>query len=108
MVYKKGYLFERDLRMDLEKKGWLVIRSGKSRKPDLIAGKGGKIIIIECKVTEKGAVYLDKAEVEFLGKISAAFGADAVYAIKRNGSKKWNMVGLDQLREAGKSYVVKL
>lgn len=105
--YKKGYKFERDLKQHLEKDGWMVIRSGGSKKPDLIAARGGKIIILECKVTAKDRVYVDKNEVDNLKKIASAFNADGVYAIKQK-QKGWSLISLSDLKQLGKSYFVQL
>ena len=106
-MYKKGYKFERDLKLNLEKDGWEVIRSGGSKKPDLVAAKNGKIIIIECKATSKNNVYLDKAEVDNLKKVAKAFRGESMFAIKQK-NKGWTLVTLERLRKAGKNYSIAL
>jgi len=107
MAYKKGYAFERELKLKLESDGWYVIRSGGSKKPDLVAGKDKKIIIIECKVTKNKKIYLEKDEVSHLKDIAEAFGAEAVYAIKKNNCG-WNLVSVSNLREIENSFTVDL
>ena len=107
MAYKKGYTFERELKKHLEKDGWCVIRSGGSKKPDMVAAKDGKIIIIECKSTIKDTVYLEKDEVKKLIHAAAAFGGECMYAIKRN-NKGFSLIDTNQLIEKGNSYFVNL
>ncbi len=101
--YKRGYSFERDVKLKFEKEGWHVIRSGGSKKPDLVLGKDGKVVIIECKVTTNDKIYLDPDEVEHLKKVSKAFGADALYAVKIK-RKGWNLVDVDALKRTDKFY----
>lgn len=108
MAYKKGYNFERSLKLDLEGKGWKVIRSGGSKKPDLVAAKDGKIIIIECKFTSNGVIYLEKDEVLKLQEVANHFNGECMYAIHRKGSKDFIMATLDQLKEVEGSFVLKL
>ena len=107
MVYKKGYAFERELKIILEKDGWRVIRSGKSRKPDLIAGRKGKIIVIECKATMSSKVYLEKDEVSKLKEVADAFHGECIYAVKQK-NKGFHLVRLSQLREVENSFVLDL
>ncbi|MFH1127420.1 MAG: Holliday junction resolvase Hjc [archaeon] len=107
MAYKKGYAFERELRLKLEKDGWHVIRSGGSKKPDLVAGKDKKVIIIECKVTKSDKIYLEKEEVLYLQEVAKAFGAEAMYAIKRKNNGM-SLVTLSTLRETEKFFMVEL
>lgn len=106
-MYKKGYKFERDLKQELEKKGWKVIRSGGSKKPDLIAAKKGKIIIIECKITQNNKAYLNEDEVQNLKKCAKEFNCEGMYAIKQK-HKGWNLVSLSKLKRVGKMYVINL
>ncbi|MBW6451203.1 MAG: hypothetical protein K0B02_00550 [DPANN group archaeon] len=106
-MYKKGYAFERLLKLELEADGWKVIRSGGSKKPDMIAGKNGKIIIIECKSSKNSKVYIDKDEFDNIQVVAKAFNAECIFAIRQD-RKKWVMVSLDQLKENDKSYVINL
>ena len=107
MAYKKGYAFERELKIHLEKEGWCVIRSGGSKKPDMIAAKDGKILVIECKSTIKDYAYLEKDEVKKLIRVAAAFDGECIYAIKQN-NKGFSLVDTDQLVEKENSYFVSL
>jgi len=101
--YKKGYSFERDLKLKFEKDGWFVIRSGGSKKPDMVMGKDGKIVVVECKVSKNSKIYLEPEEVEHLKKVSKAFNADALYAIKFD-RKGWNLVDVSELKRTDKFY----
>ncbi|NOR84607.1 hypothetical protein GQ473_00670 [archaeon] len=107
MAYKKGYAFERELKKHLEKEGWCVIRSGGSKKPDIVAAKDGKIIVIECKSTIKDCAYLEKDEVKKLIMVATAFGGECIYAIKQN-NKGFSLIDTDQLIEKENSYFVSL
>lgn len=103
MAYKKGYSFERSLKLKLESEGWHVIRSGGSKKPDLVCGRNGKIMIIECKVTGSDKIYLEKAEVDKMQKVAEAFGGECMYAIKRLNAGV-SLVSIDQLKDTGNTY----
>lgn len=107
MAYKKGYSFERELKEYLTGNGWSVIRSGGSKKPDLVAAKDGKIMVIECKVTKDNKVYLAKEEVLHLKKVAEAFSGECMFAIKRK-NKKWSLVDVSCLKETACSFVAVL
>ena len=102
----KGYRFEREVKEKLEKDGWFVIRSAGSKKPDLIAAKNKKVVVIECKVSKNSVLYLQKDEVEKLKKVASNFNADAMYAIKYK--RKIHFVFTNQLHEKGSSFSLKL
>lgn len=106
-MYLKGYNFERQLKKKLEGDGWTVIRSGGSKKPDLVAAKGGKIIIIECKATASNLVYLDKEEVNRLQKVAEAFGGECVYYVKKD-NEGMRMVPIEQISDTGSKFVIRL
>ena|SRR3989338_2212169 len=108
MTYKKGYGFERSLKLDLESKGWKVIRSGGSKKPDLVAAKDGKVIIIECKFTSNGVIYLEKDEVLNLQEVAKHFGGECIYYVRRKNDKVPIMATIDQFKEVNNSFVLKL
>ncbi len=106
-TYKKGYAFERALKIHLESDGWTVIRSGGSKKPDLVCARNGKILIIECKSTASDIIYLDKVEVRHLEKVAEEFGGECVYCVKRDNSG-WRLVPITELVEADKNFVLRL
>ncbi len=104
--YFKGYKLERKVKEMLEKEGWYVIRSAGSKKPDLIAGKDGKIMVMECKVTSKPQLYLKKEEVKNLENVSKAFNGEGMYAIKYN--TKIHFVPLTNIIKKGDIYLIDL
>jgi hypothetical protein len=54
----KGYKVERKIRLEFEKKGWLVVRAGASLgEADLICLKNGKCILLQVKSTKKDKLY---------------------------------------------------
>lgn len=106
-MYRKGYKFERELKLKLESDGWSVIRSGGSKKPDLVCARGGKILVIECKSTASDIIYLEKEEVRHLEKVAEAFGGECVYYIKKNNAG-WRLVPISELVEAEKNFVLRL
>ncbi len=106
-MYKKGYKFERELKLKLESDGWSVIRSGGSKKPDLVCARNGKILIIECKSTASDIIYLEKEEVLHLEKVAEAFGGECAYCVKRDNSG-WRLVPITELVEAEKNFVLRL
>ncbi len=106
-MYKKGYEFERALKHKLESDGWVVIRSGGSKKPDLVCARNGKILVIECKATAADIIYLEKEEVRHLEKVAQAFGGECVYYVKKNNAG-WRLVPITELVEAEKNFVLRL
>lgn len=105
-MYRKGYVSERELKIFLEKQGWTVIRSGGSKKPDLIAGKEGKILVIECKAT-KSKAYVDPEEIEALKITASQFNGTPLLAVRcsSNRGDKWKLIPIDDLKRSGKFFV---
>lgn len=81
-MYRSGANHERQLLNRLKGAGYVGIRAAKSTCPDLIVGRGGRILAIECKYVKGDAVYLPKSEVEFLNGFAATFGCEAILAVK--------------------------
>lgn len=107
MGYVTGRAFEHELKEYLKKGGWFVVRSAGSKKPDLVAAKNGKIMVIECKVTKEKKAYLDKEEVQNLKAVAEAFGGEGMFAIKQKG-RPWTLIGLNSLKETKNQFVVSL
>ena len=107
MSYRKGYKFEREVKKFLEDVGYCVIRSAGSKKPDMIAGKKGNVLVIECKYVSKNVVYLSKKEVDNLRHVAKQFNAEPAILVKRR-RKGITMFSLNELKKCGKSYVAKL
>ena len=98
--YKKGSDFERFVVNSFWERGWVALRaagSGKTDKPlpDVVAVKGGKIILIECKTTTKDRLSL-KAAVENLFDFSRIAGGEAYLAVRffRQRARFYNIMDL--------------
>ncbi len=64
----KGYRVERKIRLKMEERGWIVIRSGGSfGKADLVCIKDGKCIFFQVKSTNKEKLYYNGYMEEKLG-----------------------------------------
>ncbi|OYT34274.1 MAG: hypothetical protein B6U87_02310 [Candidatus Aenigmarchaeota archaeon ex4484_52] len=107
-TYNKGYVFEQAVKSKLETDGWMVIRSAGSKKPDLIAARNKKIIIIECKSTKQDIIYFDEKEVKNLKKTASEFGAECLFAVKKNHLKNWFLVGLEALEKTKNKFKILL
>jgi len=105
--YRKGYRMEREVVEFFKAKGFYVIRSAGSKKPDIIAAKNGKRIVAECKYTSKNAVYIEAEEIENLRRVASHFDAVPVVLVKKKGCKL-KMVGLEALERTEKGYKVRL
>ncbi len=54
----KGYKVERKIRLEFEKRGWLVVRAGASLgEADLICLKNGRCVLVQVKSTKKEKLY---------------------------------------------------
>lgn len=85
----KGSNAERELLHMLWDTGWAVIRAAGSGSiplpsPDLIAGKAGRTLMIECKVTASSIQYFDIIEIQELEECAKRFGAEPWVAVKFN------------------------
>ena len=106
----KGSVFERQLIKMFWDSGWAASRvagSGSSSffSPDVIAGKNGRVIVIEAKVSSSKKKYLTKEEVLQLKEFSKIFGAEAWIAVKfKNNNVKF--VSLNNVVFTDKSVVV--
>jgi len=84
--YAKGANFERKIVSDFWARGWASMRAAGSGTtsfpvPDLIAVKGGRLIIIECKTTRKDRLSL-KENILQLKRFQDISKAEAYIAIK--------------------------
>ncbi|MFT4309524.1 MAG: Holliday junction resolvase Hjc [Candidatus Woesearchaeota archaeon] len=87
----KGSAFERWLVHEFWKNGWGASRiagSGSTRHlaPDIIAGKPGRVTVIEAKTTTEKTKYLTVEEVDMLIEYARAFGAEPWIAVKFKGN----------------------
>ncbi len=109
MSKAKGSRTERELVHLLHQNNWASIRiagSGSSPlpSPDLIAGKAGRVLAIECK-SGKGKRYLDKGQINELKEFSDKFGAEPWIAVRFDG-KEWSFLKIDELKKSGNSFSV--
>ena len=70
--YRKGYMAELSLVHTLSEMGYMVVRTPRSGRinlasPDIIAAKGGRLIVIECK--SRAAAF--KVPIEQLDELKA-------------------------------------
>jgi|SRR3989338_1756175 len=108
----KGSNAERELLKMFSENGWRAARVAGSgvndNSPcDLIAGKIGMKIAVECKSTRKNTLYISKSQMDDFIVFSQVMGLDPVIAIKffREG---WIFLSPAQLKDSGKNWAVKL
>lgn len=106
---RKGINAERDLIKKLWQEGWAAIRSAGSGSmhypsPDILAGKNGRRLAIECKITSANKKYFPNEEIQLLKYFANTFGAESWIAIKFP-KKEWVFFQLEDLEETTKNYV---
>lgn len=82
--YEKGRAREYRAILMLREMGWLVSRSAASHGPvDLIAGKGGRVLLVQVK---SGSARINREELEELVTWGRSFNGDAeVWHFKSRG-----------------------
>lgn len=95
-----GASYERELKHQMSKKGWLVIRGAGSLGIDLVAMKpSGEYQLIEVKSTKQKVFYTsrgkNKQQFDFLNNL-AKEGFNVYYYIRWKGNKKWSKYQLPQ------------
>ncbi len=75
--------------------------------PDILVAKEGRLIAIECKITQNPYKYFEKREIVDLKEFSRLFRAEPYIAIKFK-NKEWFFLDINKLKEKGKSYMVDL
>lgn len=106
----KGSAAERELLDILFDHGFAVIRAAGSGSTqhdacDLVAGRSGKSLAIEVKACVGASQYISSEQMEELRTFAAAFGAEAIVAVKWT-RKGWGVLGADKLRKTGKHWAV--
>jgi Holliday junction resolvase len=106
----KGTNAERELIHKFWASGYAAVRvagsgSMKYPSPDIIASKGSRVIVLECKVTKDQSKYLEKEEISDLKTFACFFNAEAFVAVKFNGIG-WFFLKTELLQETDKSYMV--
>lgn len=105
----KGSRAERELLHKFFNEKWICVRAAGSGSiplpcPDLLAGKGGVSLAIECKSTKKLKKYLSKREVEDLIVFAETFGAKPIIGL-RCDRLGWFFFNAKKLKFTGKFYI---
>jgi len=84
MSKRKGTAAERELIHRFWKHGWAAVRVAGSGStiypsPDIIAGKGGRSIALECKSTADTRQYFTKKEIKELQEYASLMHAEVKY-----------------------------
>jgi len=66
--YESGRRFEQRIRKRLKAMGFFVVRGAGSKPVDLVAIKGGRVALIECKKTRKLITTDTRLYLETLGR----------------------------------------
>lgn len=103
-MYKKGVRLERELLRLFWGAGFAAIRTAGSGKanfptPDLLVGKAGKVLAIECKSSKDEVIYLEPGQVEDLKTFAETFGAEA-YVAARFNQEGWLFLRPGQLEQS--------
>ncbi len=90
--YQKGANFERALVREFWDSGFAALRAAGSGSapfpiPDIIAMRGDRIIILECKTTKKDSFRLGKTDVEKLENFRSRADCEAYIAVKFDREK---------------------
>jgi len=106
----KGINGERELIRSFWSLGWAAIRtagSGSSHypSPDIVAGKLGRRLAIECKITAENKKYFPLDEINQLVYFAQHFGAEPFVAVKFP-KKKWFFFTIDDLKQTTNSFVI--
>ncbi len=106
---QKGSNAERELVAMLWQAGWSAARvagsgSMKFPSPDVIAGKGGRKVVVECKSTKNPHQYIDDEQIQQLLTFAASFGAEPMIGVKF--STEWHFFHPDDLQRTKRGRVV--
>jgi len=107
---KKGTRTERELVHMFFDSGWVAVRAAGSGSmplpcPDIIAGRSGRILAIECKSAKDDYIYLTKDEVGELNSFSKRIGGEAWIGVRFN-NRNWAFLRAGKLKNSGKHFVV--
>jgi len=110
----KGSRTERELLHMFHKSGWSVLRSAGSGvisipNPDLIAGKKGRILAIECKSSKRNIKrYIKEKQIKELKEFSKRLGAEPWVGVRFN-NEEWFFLSLNKLTKSkGNNFVLDL
>jgi len=106
----KGTNGEREVIRSFWSLGWVAMRAAGSGSthypcPDIIAGKLGKRIVVECKVTAEKRKYFTIDEINQLVYFASHFGAEPFVAVKFP-QKSWFFFTIEDLKKTENSYII--
>ena len=109
MSKEKGSRAERELLHMFWERAWYCTRMAGSGSmpfpcPDLLAGKKGRVLAIECKSGKKTR-YVDKKQINELLEFSNGFGAEPWIAARFN-NMEWRFLRPEQLKSSGKNFSI--
>lgn len=109
MSKAKGARTERELLNLLWSNSWKCLRIAGSGVmpfpcPDLIAGRNGRSIAIECKSSKK-TIYIEEQQVKELLEFARGFGAEPYLGIRFN-NMDWYFLHPKKAKFTGKNYAV--
>ena len=110
MSKRKGCNAERELLHMFFNAGWVCIRAAGSGSiplpnPDLLAGKSGKLLAIECKFVKGKAKYLKEQEIKDLVKFAKKIGAKPLIGLKFS-NRGWYFISPKLLKKKKNSYAI--
>ncbi len=103
-TYRKGYMAENQLVHILYERGWAVMRAPRSGKisipsPDIVAIKGGRVVIIEVKSRSAG-FQIRKEQLDEMREWVLRSGGEGYVALKLP-YKGWRFLKLDDVAANG-------
>ena len=111
MSKAKGSRCERELLHMFWEKKWFCTRMAGSGSmplpcPDLLAGKKGKVLAIECKSARGDKRrYITKQQIDELSSFARGFGAQAWIGVRFNGME-WLFLRIQDLGKSATQYYV--
>ncbi len=108
----KGLNAERELVRLFNEKDWRAVRvagsgSTKYPAPDVIASKGSRRIVVECKTTKSTNQYLDVKQISELKEFARSLLAEPWVGVRFNG-QPWLFVSVEDLDQTDSRYVISL
>lgn len=110
MSKRKGSNAERDLIKKFWEQGWAAMRAAGSGSaqypsPDILVGRNGRRLAIECKITKEERKYFTEHEIRELRYFSEMFGAEAWVAVKFP-QREWYFFNLEDLVPTKTQFVI--
>ncbi len=109
---RKGSNAERELVRFFWERGWATLRAAGSGSqqypcPDVLAGKNGRRLAIECKMTSSQKKYLSLQELNELQYFANTFGAEAWIGVRFH-RENWFFLQLEDIPLTAKHGVISL